>query len=64
MEHGYMPVIYVCAPFADDPAGNTEKAKKYARFAVDSGYIPVSPHLAFCFMMKGRNAARPCSWIW
>lgn len=50
MEHSYMPVIYICAPYADDPKGNTEKAKKYARFATDSGYIPISPHLLLSFM--------------
>lgn len=52
MEHSYMPVIYICAPYADDPEGNTEKAKKYARFATDSGYIPISPHLLLSFIRQ------------
>ena len=74
MEHSYMPVIYICAPSADDPKGNTEKAKKYARFATDSGYIPISPHLLLSFMDESTERRKAmfmdlvllgkCSEIW
>jgi len=43
----FRPVVYVCSPFSDDQIGNTEKARRYCRFAVDSGYAPYAPHLFF-----------------
>lgn len=43
----FRPVVYVCSPFSGDPAGNAEKARRYCRFAVDSGYAPFAPHLFF-----------------
>ena len=41
----FRPVIYVCCAYASDPAGNTEKAKRYCRYAVDQGCIPICPIL-------------------
>lgn len=43
----FRPVVYVCSPFSDDPVGNAEKARRYCRFAVDTGYVPLAPHLFF-----------------
>ena len=40
-------IVYVCSPFSDDIQGNTEKARKYCRFAVDKGCVPIAPHLLF-----------------
>lgn len=34
-------------PVSRDVAGNIEKARRYCRFAVDEGYIPIAPHLLF-----------------
>ncbi len=42
---GYRPLIYVCSPFSGDIEGNTERARKYSRYAVDKGFIPIAPHL-------------------
>ena len=39
------PLVYVASPFAGDEARNTENAIRYCRFAVDSGAIPLAPHL-------------------
>lgn len=44
---GFRPVVYICSPYAGDIDGNTEKARKYSRFAVDNGVIPIAPHLLF-----------------
>lgn len=44
---GFRPVVYICSPYAGDVKTNTEEAKKYSRFAVDKGYIPITPHLLF-----------------
>lgn len=41
----FRPIVYICSPFAGDMEGNTQKARKYSRFAVDQGAIPIAPHL-------------------
>ena len=41
----FMPVVYICSPYSGDVASNTEKAKRYSRYAVDQGAIPIAPHL-------------------
>lgn len=43
----FRPIVYICSPYAGDVANNIEAARKYSRFAVDNGYIPVAPHLLF-----------------
>ena len=48
----YRPVVYICSPFSGDEEGNTAKAKKYSRFAVDAGVIPFAPHLLLPLYMK------------
>lgn len=42
---GYRPLIYVCSPFSGDVEGNTKRARRYSRYAVDQGCIPIAPHL-------------------
>lgn len=48
----WRPLVYVCSPYSGDVIGNTEKAKRYCRFAVDSGAIPLAPHLLLPLFMK------------
>ena len=43
----YRPLVYICSPFAGDEEGNAQKARRYSRFAVGNGAIPVTPHLLF-----------------
>ena len=51
----FRPIAYICSPFSGDVAGNIANARKtnvanarrYSRFAVDKGYIPIAPHLLF-----------------
>lgn len=43
----YRPMVYVCSPFSGDAAGNIANARKYSRFAVEQGYIPIAP---FCVL--------------
>ena len=44
----FRPIVYICSPYA---GGNKEKnivnAQRYCRFAVDSGCLPLAPHLYF-----------------
>ena len=48
----WRPLVYVCSPYSGDVEGNTEKAKRYCRFAVDAGAIPLAPHLLLPLFMK------------
>lgn len=41
----YRPMVYVCSPYSGDIEGNTERARRYSRYAVDQGMIPIAPHL-------------------
>lgn len=38
-------MVYICSPFFGDMEGNTVKARRYSRFAVDHDAIPIAPHL-------------------
>ena len=48
----YRPLVYICSPYSGNPPGNTEKARRYSRFAVDQGAIPIAPHLLLPQYMK------------
>ncbi len=41
------PIVYICSPYAGDVETNVDAARRYSRFAVEQGYIPVAPHLLF-----------------
>jgi len=43
----FRPIVYICSPFSGDTEKNIAAARRYSRFAVDTGYIPVAPHLLF-----------------
>ena len=43
----FRPVVYICSPYAGDVETNVKAAQRYSRFAVDSGYLPIAPHLLF-----------------
>ena len=53
----YRPLVYICSPYSGDTEGNTEKARRYSRFAADAGTIPIAPHLLFPTVPIGRNGA-------
>ena len=39
------PVVYICSPYSGDVERNTEMARLYSRYAIDNGYVPITPHL-------------------
>ena len=41
------PFVYICSPYHDDPRLNVMRARRYCRFAVIGGRIPLAPHLYF-----------------
>ncbi len=43
----YRPIVYICSPFSGDIQQNILNARKYSRFAIAVGYIPLAPHLLF-----------------
>lgn len=55
----FRPLVYICSPYSGDIERNTEAARRYSRFAVDSGYIPITPHLLYPqFMNEGDQQQR------
>ena len=46
------PMVYICSPLSGDVEGNQEKARRYCRFAVEQGVIPVAPHIYFTQFME------------
>lgn len=40
----YRPMVYICSPFAGDVPRNIRNARRYSRFAVMKGNIPIAPH--------------------
>lgn len=51
----YRPLAYVCSPFAGDIKTNVMNARRYSRFTVKQGYIPITPHLFFPQFLSDSN---------
>ena len=51
----FRPLVYICSPYRGDTEKNTEKARKYSRFAVESEAIPMTPHLLYPQFMDDSN---------
>lgn len=52
----FRPVVYICSPLSGDVEGNQEKARVYCRFAVDTGFIPIAPHIYFPQFMNEQSS--------
>ena len=39
------PLVYVASPFSGDVERNVMNARRYCRFAAESGAVPLAPHL-------------------
>ncbi len=51
----FRPIVYICSPYAGEVSKNVENARRYSRFAVDQGYIPLAPHLLFPQFLNDHN---------
>lgn len=51
----FRPLVYICSPYRGDTEKNTEKARKYSRFAVESKAILMTPHLLYPQFMDDSN---------
>jgi hypothetical protein len=53
----YRPLVYICSRYAGDIEDNVRAARKYCRFAVDNGYIPVASHLLYPQFLNDDDSA-------
>ena len=53
----FRPMVFICSPYSGDIEHNVSEARKYCRFAVDKGYIPIAPHLFFPQFMNDSVSA-------
>jgi hypothetical protein len=53
--NAFRPIVYICSPYSGAIEANTEAARRYCRFAVDSGCIPIAPHLFYPQFMDDRD---------
>ncbi|MBR1810135.1 MAG: DUF4406 domain-containing protein [Clostridia bacterium] len=51
----FRPFVYICSPLAGNVRENQENARRYCRFAVDRGSIPIAPHIYFTQFMRDDN---------
>lgn len=51
----YRPLVYICSRYAGDISNNVHAARRYCRFAVKSGCIPVASHLLYPQFMDDGN---------
>ena len=43
----FRPIVFICSPFSGNTEENVKAAQRFSRYAVDSGFIPLAPHLLF-----------------
>lgn len=48
-------VVYLCSKYSVDINTNSNDAKRYSRFAVEQGVIPIAPHLLFPVFMDEKT---------
>ena len=53
--HKFRPMVYVCSPYAGDITRNTTQARRFSKFAVDEGFLPITPHLLFTQFLNDAN---------
>ena len=47
MTKQFRPLVYICSPFSGNIAENTERTKRFCRFALEQGQIPLATTLMF-----------------
>lgn len=54
--HAFRPIVYICSPLRGEVLRNISNARKYSRFAVKMGCLPIAPHLLFPQFMDDADA--------
>ncbi|MCH4034726.1 MAG: hypothetical protein LKE85_12160 [Lachnospiraceae bacterium] len=49
--------VYVVSPYAGDVDANIESAKRYCRFVIGKGYMPIASHLLYPRILKDADPA-------
>ncbi len=55
MKKEFYPMVYISSAYAGDIYKNTEKAKKYSRFALENKKMPLAMHLLFPQFMNDED---------
>lgn len=50
-----IPLVYICSKYAGDVGKNVQAARRYCRFAVERGCIPIAPHLLYPQFLNDEN---------
>lgn len=53
---GFMPLVYICSPYAGDVEHHLQNARRYCAFAVRQKALPIAPHLFFPQFMGEETA--------
>ena len=40
-------IVFICSPYKGDISKNTTRAKRYGRYAISEGAVPIIPHLMY-----------------
>ena len=54
----YRPLVFICSPLAGYIERNIGSARRYSKFAVEQGAIPLAPHLIFPQFMDENDKAQ------
>ncbi len=57
-QRGFRPLVYICSPLSGAVERNQENARRYCRFAVRRGAIPLAPHPYFPQFMDDADPAQ------
>lgn len=48
-------LVFICSPLAGNMKWNIRNARRYSRFAIDQGVVPVTPHLMYTQYLDDNN---------
>lgn len=51
----FRPIVYICSAYSAEVESDMEAARRYCRFAVDKGRIPIAPRLLFPQFLNDKN---------
>lgn len=51
----FRPIVYICSAYSTEVESDIEAARRYCRFAVDNGRIPIAPRLLFPQFLNDKN---------
>jgi hypothetical protein len=52
------PLVFICSPYAGDVERNLQNARRYCKYAVEQGAVPIAPHLIYPQFLDDRIKAQ------